>query len=670
VLSSLPRGLRVLVELNAARPEYAAGLRAATATIVPLALGDLSHQPALTWMAVGGWLSAFADAGGAYAPRASAMTSFGLLGALGLFLGSIASPAPGIALLFVLAFCCCIVRSLGDSAATVGTLVLIAFCLGLGNHTAAQPALLRGGLLIAGCALSMALTLGLWPIHPYGPARSAISDCYEALASYAQALSQTAHQTLGESEWHDLNRTQRGRARLLIEKARATLTEVRGNRQAETARGGRLLELFQAVDLLLGDLIALSDGLQAQAERGGELTLLLPLGKLERALHAAARAAELPKGTLAETELLGLRGMLRAAPMPGRVLADLGHALLAQPQRSPAALRDILRTAVAPGSLDLHHALRMSCTVTATALIAHALSLQRVHWALVTVVIILQPHPGSSFRKGLQRVFGTVVGSAAAALLAHLVHGPLWTALLLFPLSVLAIALKPVSYALFAAFVTPVFVIMAESAAGDWHLVSVRIIDTLLGGGLSLLGAALLWPSWEHQRLAPILATLLERNRDYLRELMQPSATDSAVLLARRQVGLANNNAEAALQRLLDEPRPAARVQSIMSICAASRRLSGALAALWAQGASGAGLEPLDAALDELCLAAREERAPAPLPPLPATESQDERARALVQLAVLHGAFTQLASLNEPTSGERHQSGRSLQPETHFRGDL
>ena len=636
-LSNLPRPLRAIIELNVARPEYAAGLRAATATIVPLAIGNLIHQPVLVWMAVGGWLAAFADSGGAYGPRATAMASFGVFGALGLLLGSIAAPIPGIALLFIFAFGCCIVRALGDSASTAGTLVLVCFCLGLGNHTSQGPALVRAGLLAFGCALSMALTLGLWPIHPYRPARAAIADCYRALAGYAHALSEIAQRPLSESEWHDLTRSRRGRTRTLLEKARVTLAEVRGTRQGETIRGARLLELFQAAELLLGDLIALSDSLQAQAERGEAPTLAKPLPEIERALQAAARAAELPTGTLEEKELSALRSSLRAGLLPARVLSEMGLALAP----TPVPLADTLRAALQPGSLDLHHALRMACTVTVTAVIAQALSLQRVHWALVTVVLILQPHPGSSFRKGLQRVVGTVVGGAAAALLAHLVHGPLWTALLLFPLSVLAVAFKPVSYALFAAFVTPVFVLMAESAAGDWHLVSARIIDTLLGGGLALAGAALLWPSWEHQRFGPIVATLLERHRDYLREVMRPAATDASVLVARRQVGLANNNAEAALQRLLDEPRPAARVQSTMSLCAASRRLSGCVAALWAQGAPRQGLEPLEAALDELGKAAREERTPVLLP-LP--NGQDTRGRAAVQVAVLHAALSQLAA--------------------------
>src|SRR5207302_4289224 len=48
--------VRKSLEIAAAKPAFALGLRAATATIVPLVIGDATGQPIFGWMALGGWL--------------------------------------------------------------------------------------------------------------------------------------------------------------------------------------------------------------------------------------------------------------------------------------------------------------------------------------------------------------------------------------------------------------------------------------------------------------------------------------------------------------------------------------------------------------------------------------------------------------------------------------
>ena len=62
--------VRKSLEIAAVRPAFALGLRAATATIVPLVIGDATGQPIFGWMALGGWLCAIADPGGPHVLRA------------------------------------------------------------------------------------------------------------------------------------------------------------------------------------------------------------------------------------------------------------------------------------------------------------------------------------------------------------------------------------------------------------------------------------------------------------------------------------------------------------------------------------------------------------------------------------------------------------------------
>src|SRR5712692_6286918 len=94
--------VRKSLEIAAVRPAFALGLRAATATIAPLVVGDASGQPIFGWMALGGWLCAIADPGGPHLLRARTMAAFAAAAALVTGLGTIAStrPAPSIALRF------------------------------------------------------------------------------------------------------------------------------------------------------------------------------------------------------------------------------------------------------------------------------------------------------------------------------------------------------------------------------------------------------------------------------------------------------------------------------------------------------------------------------------------------------------------------------------------
>ena len=72
--------VRGSLALDAARPQWGAGLRAATALAVPLLVAWLTRRPELIWSGFGGWLAMLADPGGPYRARAMAMLSWRRLG--------------------------------------------------------------------------------------------------------------------------------------------------------------------------------------------------------------------------------------------------------------------------------------------------------------------------------------------------------------------------------------------------------------------------------------------------------------------------------------------------------------------------------------------------------------------------------------------------------------
>ena len=124
--------------------------------------------------------------------------------------------------------------------------------------------------------------------------------------------------------------------------------------------------------------------------------------------------------------------------------------------------RTTVRAALAPDSALLRHAARMAVTVSIGAAIAAWMGVSRASWVTVAVVIVLQPDSGSTVRRAVQRVLGTVVGAGVAALLVPILRSPTLIGVVLFPLSALALALRPLNYGLFTLLVTPVFLLMAE----------------------------------------------------------------------------------------------------------------------------------------------------------------------------------------------------------------
>ena len=110
-------------------------------------------------------------------------------------------------------------------------------------------------------------------------------------------------------------------------------------------------------------------------------------------------------------------------------------------------------------SLALRYAVRVALVCGFDVALILLLHMDHGYWLLLTSLVVLQPHVSGTLRRGLERILGTVAGGILAAVLAVVLHGQMFTASVLFPLALLALAILPVSYAAFAFFLTPTFVL-------------------------------------------------------------------------------------------------------------------------------------------------------------------------------------------------------------------
>ena len=245
-----------------------------------------------------------------------------------------------------------------------------------------------------------------------------------------------------------------------------------------------------------------------------------------------------------------------------------------------------LRSVLAHDSLVLRHALRVAAVTATAVLLAGLLHLPRGYWVTITAVLILQPYTGATTVKATQRVLGTVLGGILTAGLGALFHDIRAILVLSFVFAAVSVALLPLNYAAFSIFLTPTFVLLAEASAGDWHLATIRVVNTMLGGALALLGARLLWPAPEWDRLPTHLAAALRANREYLRTVVRifPDRSDTAgreLRERRRDAALAAINAEESFQRALGERGGRAEsLAPVMTLLTYVRRFTVSIAAL------------------------------------------------------------------------------------------
>ena len=603
------RNVRAATVVAPVRPAYAAGFRAALATVVPLLAAQALRLTGGTWMSLAGFSGAIVDKGGAYTTRAAAIAALTGFGAAAMLIGAVASHklAIAVALTFVVALVCGLGRAWGNTGATVGASVLNMFVISLAYPAPSlASALGRSGYAIAGGAWAALVALVLWPVRPYRPARLAIADTLRKLAGYVDEIAKPLESgNIGDDALPAGSLT----VRAALENARAVLAAIRRGRPGESGRGERLLVVSQTADQMFANLIALVETIEAIAPAARDARqqehIVTALRDVTRVLRELAERVEEEKQTgttVVRFSGAGLQESLTSksneavdgltSPPPVSVdaaphyvhaaalldrIATFANVAVAnvaaldsvrppipttmpgtEEVAEPRALLAPLRSVLAHDSLVLRHALRVAIVTAVAVWLAGALHLARGYWVTVTAVIILQPYTGVTTQRAVQRVIGTVLGGILTAGLGALFHDIRAILVLSFIFAAVSVALLPVNYTAFAVFLTPTFVLLAEASAGDWHLATVRVINTLLGGAIALLGARLLWPAPEWTRLPRYLAATLRTNRDYLQTVVRsfPDRSDAAgeaMRTRRRDAALAAINAEESFQRLLAE---------------------------------------------------------------------------------------------------------------------
>ncbi|ASU40104.1 hypothetical protein hmeg3_18635 [Herbaspirillum sp. meg3] len=605
------------------------GLRAAFSAGTMLMLGEVLHNPQFSWAAIGAFLTCLADSAGTNRTRLASMGGFAVASTLaGMFAATLSGMGMPAGLLAIM--CCAGIAGFARIYGAATGLVLM-LAAGVSAILADFPVVLwplqHSHVLIyfAGCAWAVCLGLTVWRIHPFAPARHAVARVYGALAE----LTRIVGSNTADLNFQDENAAQtRRHVRADIAAAKAALTAIAADRaDSHSLYENLLIKLARADALLdcitvLGDLRLSSYATPSSRQRLGRVlqAMALLLGEIQHSLTTPRHNISDADDARAVLRLRQLIGRMPSRAAQSLKLPDLhdeaGLSVLADWKRTarkepcrPAlrdSVMDMLQVAAShlqTGSAEVRHALRCAVAAGATYLIVHLLELPFGYWATMATMLVMQPSIADSWSRSMERAVGSIVGGVLAVLLCLFIHSPLVLALLVFPLALLAMGLRPVSYGLYATFLTPVFVLVADVAGDPQQQLSnalLRAGNNVIGTVIAIAATYFLWPRRQEANLHHSLSQMISVNLAYLRSALDATHDATQMHGYRRAACVINIENGLLLQRLLrerelegDGKQTSQKAHHARVSVALSRRLASAATHIWLHGRQDASHEAL-----------------------------------------------------------------------------
>jgi uncharacterized membrane protein YccC len=582
------------LRLEPAHPAVYLGLRGALSIWIPIAIGLLSHQLLF------GVLSAFAaftviavDSGGSYRTKALSLLSATLANAAAIFFATLINPNPELRVLATFLWVCGagFAGIYGNTAAIVAFNSAVIFVTSVELPTP-PDALQRVILQLLGGVWAMILSLGLWPLRSYRPIFDAVKDSYNGLARLFDCVNGPSSE-IGRA--YDSLLTQ-------IDNTRVLWTTLRASRAGQSQRGIQMILLLEDASLIANKILSLSQTLELINGDPGFLKIKpeidhaihqlrnavhllgliiqqrgesIHLGSLFQALGSLSNELRLKREQIGENSenikrlLHQVESLIDKIRYDARIAAGLESGLklakvtpLVPKESLPlwATIKENLNF----NSVVLRHALRLA-VVAALAVTFNLLQhLPRGYWSVLTALVVLKPNFGGTLNTAVQRITGTVLGAFIAISLGFVIRDQ---NILLFCAGLcafFAFTFRPYNYSLFVIGLTPmVILILNISDVGDWRVGLLRVMETLIGGSLALIGGFALFPMWERRQLRQQLSTTLQANLDYFNKILNTAlkrspttdtSTSETVENLRNRAALENSNITATAQRALVEP--------------------------------------------------------------------------------------------------------------------
>lgn len=216
----------------------------------------------------------------------------------------------------------------------------------------------------------------------------------------------------------------------------------------------------------------------------------------------------------AELGLVGVAVAFLAAGVIGVVRAVRAKPADGTPaQEAPAdtgapapGIREQVRAAFTMKDATFRYALRRALALGVAMAVYSATEDHNVFWVMLTIFIVLQPDPASSWHKALSRSAGVMIGAIIVAGLGQFLPAQVIIGLGVVVLFV-GLAWYQRSYTVFAAGIS--FTVVAIFGASDGQFANwaaLRIADTVVGATIALLVGYLVFPDrwWRQAKGGPV----------------------------------------------------------------------------------------------------------------------------------------------------------------------
>ncbi|MDF4202540.1 FUSC family membrane protein [Maribacter sp. SA7] len=210
-------------------------------------------------------------------------------------------------------------------------------------------------------------------------------------------------------------------------------------------------------------------------------------------------------------------------------------------------------------STIFRHSLRLAITLMVGFVLGNLFSFQNLYWILLTIILIMRPSYGLTKARTKDRTVGTIIGGVIATAIVYLVQDIYVYGILALISFVVALSMLQKNYKLSAIYVTLSIVFIYGILQPDiMTVIQYRILDTLVGAGLSYLGFLLLWPSWSFQEIQKDVTKSVQANQIYLSKIadfyINKGKVPTSYRLARKNAFLETSNLSSAFQRMTQEP--------------------------------------------------------------------------------------------------------------------
>ena len=211
-------------------------------------------------------------------------------------------------------------------------------------------------------------------------------------------------------------------------------------------------------------------------------------------------------------------------------------------------------------STIFRHSARLAVTVMIGFTVGSLFPLQNPHWILLTIIVIMRPNYGLTISRAKDRIIGTFIGGAVGIALIFLIRDPYVYAAMGVVALVISISMVQKNYRAAAIFITlSVVCIYAILQPDVLTAVKFRILDTLVGAGLSYGAMLLLWPTWEFVEINESIKKCIKANKDFLHKITEyyqhKGNIPTSYNIARKVAFWETSNLNSAFQRMTQEPK-------------------------------------------------------------------------------------------------------------------